>query len=271
MLAMEGEEEKDSKNISKILDLVCSQQNGLEVSRDIETDTINYRDIAQGVEGGDSHTLSNFFSLLSKALPIEQMSIMLQQELENRKKALSSYQVKCSEAEYLLPKLAAQEEALNSKLKLLNEDLSDHRERLQEVKSKLNGYTVEQSDVDKQIEHSRNTVIQLKKKLASCDKLQDCIQKLCNDSEPQVRNTPLLDPSSTQPIESSGETQLTESSLTADNNSVISSVSPTKSHNSELLRIPFPEHSLSEGEIVDDSECGFISDSNSDIDDTDEM
>lgn len=269
MLAMEGEDQ-NSKNITKILDLVRFQQNGFEVNRDNETDTINYREITQGVEGGeDSHTLSNFFSLLSKALPIEQMSIMLTVELENRKKALSSYQVKCSEAEYLLPKLTAQEEALNSKLNLLNEDLTVNRERLEEVTSKLNGYTVEQSDVDKQIEHSRESIIELKKKLASCDKLQGCIQKLCTDSNPQVKH--LLDTPSTQPIESSGETQLTESSLTTDNNSVISSVSPAKSHNSELLQIPFSGHSISEGEIIDDSECGFLSDSNSDIEDTDEI
>ena len=268
---MEGEDQ-NSNNITKILDLVRSQQNGLEINRDNATDTINYRDLAQGVEGGeDTRTLSNFFNLLSKALPIEQMSIMLHQELENRKKALSNYQVKCNEAEYLLPKLVVQEEALNSKLKLLNDDLAVHRERLDEVKSKLNGYTVEQSDVDKQIEHSRNNIMQLKKKLASCDKLQDCIQKLCNDSKPQVMQTPMLDTSSTQPIESSGDTQLTESSLTTDNNSVISSVSPAKSHNSELIQIPSTEHSLSDGEIVDDSECGSLSDSNSDIDDTDEI
>ncbi|KAI6659043.1 hypothetical protein LOD99_14719 [Oopsacas minuta] len=271
---MEGEDQ-NSKNLNKILDFVRSQKNGLEANTDIKEGTNNsfdYRDIA---EGEDSQSLSNFFNLLSKALPIEQINSMLQQELERRRRALSTYQVKCNEAEYLLPKLTAQEESLNTKLKELSEDINVNNERLGQVTSILNGYAVEQDSLDIQIEHSRNNIIQLKKKLATCDKIESTVHTLCNNSSNnssiprQVKNMPCIDSFSVQHTESSLETQIPESSLTTDNISIISTASPAKSHTSEILHVPSAEHSLSDGEIVDDSDCGSISDS--EIDDTDEI
>ena len=83
----------------KILDFVRSQNNGLEANLDDEVENRNpfdYSNISSLPEGEDSP--SNFFNLLSKALPIDQINKMLQQELERRRKALSSYLVKCNEA-----------------------------------------------------------------------------------------------------------------------------------------------------------------------------
>ena len=276
-------EDQDSKNFNKILDFVRSQKNGLEANSDDEVETRNafdYTNIASLPEGEDSQTPSNFFSLLSKALPIEQINKMLQQELERRRKALSSYQVKCNEADYLLPKLTAQENALNTKLKALTEDIKINSERLEQANSKLNCYRVEEVSLDREIDQARSKVKLLKRNLECCDKIQNCVQKLCNKNNHALSKTPSLMENETSfnaikhTSETSSKTVLVESSLTTDNTSFVANNSPAKSHTSEHVLHSTSsdsvsvknEISLSEGEIVDDSECGSDSVTSSETD-----
>ena len=261
---------EDSKNFNKILDIVRSQKNGLEANSDDELEPRNafdYSTIASLPEGEESQTPSNFFSLLSKALPIEQINKMLLLELERRKKTLNSYMIKCNEAEYLLPKLTAQDETLNAKLKGLTEDIKANSERLDQVNSTLNLHVVKQMSLDKEIYKARANVKQLKRKLECCDQIHNCLQKLCSTENNLSENQTESNATCKSP--------LAESSLANENVAFVATLSPAKSHTSDHVQLHSTssdsvsikhEISLSEGEIVDDSECGSVSDSSSDTD-----
>ena len=275
-------EDQDSKNLNKILDFVRSQNNGLEANSDDEVENrspFDYSNISSLPEGEDSP--SNFFNLLSKALPIDQINKMLQQELERRRKALSSYLVKCNEAEYLLPKLTAQQISMTAKLRVITGDIKINSEKLEQVNIVLNGYETEQSSLDREIEKARTNVKQLKMKVECCDRIQDCVQKMCSNEIDLRKATSLVDNQVNYNTmeyihaEATIKSPLVESSITTENTSFVASLSPAKSHTSEHVQLHSTSSdyvsikhdiSLSEGEIIDDSECGSVSESSSETD-----
>ena len=266
----------------KILELeLRSQHNGEaepSASTSAQEDAFDYGALAPLQEGEDTQSLSNFFNLLSKALPIDQVKVMLQQELERRKKSLLSYQSKCNEAEYMQPILAGQEEALHLKRKGISEEIEENNNRLKLISSDYDMSKDEQFSLEKQIEQTRQNVKKLKRKLECCDKIQENLLKLPdakNHASNSLQNT--LNPLKLIPnqiVEDSTDSCQQTNSITS---GYISSNSPAKSlscDNTQLRTSSLDsfsmknEHSLSDGEILDsDSRDSSGTDSDLDTDD----